>query len=558
MPHPRWLLAVALFLVACASPAATTPDAGADAATCVGTCGAAGTFHDQTIVVAGETRHYFLHVPGVAIGTAAPLLVDYHGTGFVDQRPEEEWGLDELIAASDALGFIVVRPRSHAYVAGGQTYYQWDLSPADLASTLELTTELVASLGMQYALDPGRIYAAGFSNGTNMALQTLALAPPLFHGIGIVGGGIYEPFTIPAWPAPAPRIYATSGYRDLNYEFQRDMQGWLAANHYPADRLWIRESKALHELRGWHYREMFGWLDRGARPVDGTLAPGWTTEPFTGATTNLVATTRTADGRVIATGHDGSIWQRGASGWTAARAATATPVLIAACMAGATGYATGEAQGFTTADGGATWQPAPAIPLAGNSDFATTQLFGVGCGPNGERVGGGSVVAAHSADGGQTWTTTDPPALIFTVRRGASGAWLAIGPGYLGRSLDGVSFTAVAIDPNLELYDVAEAGPGTWWTVGVDGAMLRSTDDGASWQAQPAAVPESLYAVKFASALVGAAVGPHGTAIVTLDGGATWMARPAGVDRMLADLEWLDATHAIVVGEHGLVLGLAP
>jgi poly(3-hydroxybutyrate) depolymerase len=116
------------------------------------------------------------------------------GTGFTDDQPEEEWGIDELTAMSDALGFIVVRPRSHSYMVDGQTYYQWDLDAADLAGTLALTTQLLARIEGHYAVAPDRVYVAGFSNGTNMALQTLALSPNPFHGIGIVGGGIYYPF----------------------------------------------------------------------------------------------------------------------------------------------------------------------------------------------------------------------------------------------------------------------------------------------------------------------------------------------------------------------------
>ncbi len=236
------------------------------------------------------------------------------------------------------------------------------------------------------------------------------------------------------------------------------------------------------------------------------------------------------------------------------------PVLIGACLgADGNGYATGETQNFSTTDGGATWQDAPAIPLVGSSDGSNTELFGVDCGSGGTIVGGGSLVAAKSANGGTTWSATSPEAFIFTMRHAASGAWLAIGPGYIARSSDGASFASIDLGANIddELYDAAEAAPGTWWAVGVDGVMLKSTNDGASWSAVAPVVGDSLYAIRFASPLVGAAVGQSGTAIITTDGGATWRPMAAkGIDRMLGDLVWLDAGHAVVIGEQGLVLDL--
>ncbi len=254
------------------SPGSDGPCALVDPGVCAGS---AGTYHAQPIVVDGETRYFYLHVPPQVAAGPVPLLFDYHGTGLVDTLPEEEWGEGELTAVADTLGFIVVRPRSHSYEDDGQVYYQWDLDPGDLSTTLDLTGQLVAFLEAHYAIDPARVYVSGFSNGTNMALQTLPMSPNPFHGFGIVGGGIYYPFSIAAWPDPAPRIYATAGYRDLNYEFQRDMQTWLAAHEYPSDGLWIRQTKAIHELRGWQYAEMFGWIDGGTQPPVGTRShPG--------------------------------------------------------------------------------------------------------------------------------------------------------------------------------------------------------------------------------------------------------------------------------------------
>ena len=548
-----------LALAACSSPSAAVPDAGtSDAAECTSDApdlcaGTAGTFHDQTIMVNGEARHFYVHVPARAIGEAAPLVIDFHGTGFVDDRPEEEWGIPEMEAVSDDLGFIVVRPRSHSYVSGTETIYQWDLDAADLAGNLALAGKLVDLIETRYRIDPQRVYTAGFSNGTNMAVQTLGMATNPFHGIGLVGGGIYYPFAHTTWPEPAPRIYDTTGYRDLNYEFQRDLSSWLQTNNYPMGSLWIRETKAVHELRGWHYREMFAWLDAGVAPTDGALAAGWATETVASQSSSLLSLATASDGHLIASAADGSIWSRSTTGWTATRTAT-TPVLVSACLDGTGGgYATGETANFSTHDDGATWQAAPDVPHTTNAP-AASQLFAIGC-SGATRVGGGAAFTASSTDRGATWNAVDTEDFMFGIRRGASGAWVAVGINYVGRSADGTSFSEQLVDP--ELYDLAEAAPGSWWAVGVDGAMMHSTDDGQTWAVITPIVDDALYAIRFASPLVGMAVGEHGTTVVTTDGGATWTRRSTGLDRMLGDVTWLDVHHAIVVGARGLALELS-
>ena len=71
-------------------------------------------------------------------------------------------------------------------------------------------------------------------------------------------------------------------------------------------------------------------------------------------------------------------------------------------------FATGEAANFTSADGGATWNPSPASHV-GNL-LGVTTLFGVACGPDRQIVGVGLGVAATSSDAGATWSaiTTTP------------------------------------------------------------------------------------------------------------------------------------------------------
>ncbi|MFT3666435.1 WD40/YVTN/BNR-like repeat-containing protein [Piscinibacter sp.] len=120
--------------------------------------------------------------------------------------------------------------------------------------------------------------------------------------------------------------------------------------------------------------------------------------------------------------------------------------------------------------------------------------------------------------------------------------------------------------------------------VGERGIVLRSTDDGRSWQQMPTPVSVTLTAVRFADADTGYAAGHGGVVLATRDGGRSWtrvldgaalaqtvlkaaiaandavLTKDArrlvaeGADKPLLDLVVLDARHLIVVGAYGIAL----
>jgi predicted esterase/photosystem II stability/assembly factor-like uncharacterized protein len=493
---------------------------------CTPCTGGPGELRDQALTVAGETRHYWLYVPAAYACTAAwPLLVDLHGTasGTEADEPETYYALPELIAVAEQEGFIVARPRSRSAMIGGAQIYQWDVNAGDLARNAQLGHRVVAAVAAAYHVDPARTYVAGFSNGTNMAAQFLADDPPVFAGIATIAGGL--------WAAPAadldassPRVYTTTGYRDYMFDYQRDLLAFLEGHGLPAERVFVRESDTGHELYGWHYRELFRWLDRGERPAAG----GWA--------------------------------QVGAIG------GGFPPNLSGVCLlpSGA-GVAVGEGALVTTADGGATWARQAAVPALGSTWFPYAYLNFVACHAT-RVVGGGYTVAAVSDDGGATWaaasmiTLDGYPAQAAGVAVSEAGTWLATGYwNYVGRSTDGHTFTAVATPEMRQWWTEAAAAPGgRWVVVGEGGTILVSTDDGVSFAVASSPTQEDLYAVAFADATRAVAVGAHGTALLTSDGGATWADVSSGLDGYLGDVTWLSPGRALVVGEGGAVLTYEP
>lgn len=557
---------LAALLGACSAPAApdhpdaSSPDAMlADARGPVG-CGApSGTLHAQSLALGDgiEDRVYWLHVPASYDCTApSPLLVDFHGTAGSD--PEEAYQTDALIALSEQRGFIAVRPRSRSSNEGGQSIYRWDQNPGDLARNATFAKHLVADLEQRYAIDPARVYASGFSSGSNMTAQFLRDASSPFHGLAPIAGGLWS--TAAALPslAAGPRVWMSTGYRDYLWPDARSLAARLVAAGLPGDHLVVRHTGGGHDLYAWQFAELWSFLDGGERPVEGSLAPAWRRESLP-SPTDVIAVVPEAGG-LLAAGAQGHVWQRDAAGvWTLAVTPGSTGDHAALCATVA-GTALVGGQYEVALRTGATWSTPRGLPDYGllGRGWANTAV----CRDDGSIVVAGYWSAAVTGNGGQSWSELGVPSQFPGVNaqlagraQSPGGATVLVGYyDYIGRAAAG-SGTTTAVDhaSSAEWWNaVAAVAGGRFWVVGDDGAILASTDDGLTWAAQASGTTANLYGVHFADARHGAAVGLHGTVVVTADGGEHWTARPVGLDRFLGGVV-VAATAITVVGEGGLV-----
>jgi predicted esterase len=545
---------------------------------CADCAGKSGSFEAQPLAVGGESRHYYLHVPpGYDCGKPTPVLVDFHGTaeGVESDNVEEYYALDAMNAVADQEGFIVVRPRSRSAPISGSSdsLYQWDANSGDIPKNIAFTDALVKHLESEYRIDPKRAYASGFSNGTNMAIHFLGDPDNPFHGYAIVEGGLFSydgavthaPFT-----ADAPRVYATTGYRDYIYETLIAFEGYLKGLTYPSANLWVRATDSAHELYGWDYTELWGWLDHGTKTgPPGTLASAWTRETSMASKDDILHLTLAPSGNVIATGSGGDFWQRTPeAAWSlASHIDSPIPIYTDLCITpSGVGFAVGQQGLFaTTSNGGQSWVGAASLPEFDTMDyFGYSYLNAIACGAS-QIVGGGYWSAAVSQNSGVTWAAgsmvaEDYPVQAATVAVSAAGTWIAGGYyDYVGRSTDGVTFTDVTpASPTIQWFTaIASAPSGLWWAVGEQGTIVQSTDDGMTWSAESSTVADDFYGVAFANANVGMAVGRNGQAVVTRNGGATWSDVSTGLNLFLSGVLWLDSSTALVSGEAGTVLRFA-
>lgn len=107
------------------------------------------------------------------------------------------------------------------------------------------------------------------------------------------------------------------------------------------------------------------------------------------------------------------------------------------------------------------------------------------------------------------------------------------------------------------LYSVYFVDANTGWVVGDVATILKTTNGGGNWVAQPVdmPVPRTLTSVYFVNASTGWAVGVGATILKTSDGGANWMNQSiTGSSTYFKSVSFADANTGWVVGLGGVIL----
>jgi len=159
----------------------------------------------------------------------------------------------------------------------------------------------------------------------------------------------------------------------------------------------------------------------------------------------------------------------------------------------------------------------------------------------------------HSADAGRTWTAvpTGNAADLWAVDFVDAQDGYACGDAVLVTHDAGATWSDItppaALGGEFESISFAAAGHG--WVGTADGAVLRTTDDGATWVRRALPGAKSYVACDFVDATHGwAACGS--AAWATTDGGATWVPRSAGLTpkQQLTGVDFWDRRHGWLTG----------
>ena len=129
---------------------------------------------------------------------------------------------------------------------------------------------------------------------------------------------------------------------------------------------------------------------------------------------------------------------------------------------------------------------------------------------------------------------------------------------YGARSVDlgapGVGIMSTVPAAGVSFFAVAFPDATHGWAVGEGGAILATSNGGATWSKQTSGTFATFWGVAFSDATHGWAVGEGGRILATTNGGATWSAQTSGTSELLYDVAFSDATHGWAVGEGGTIL----
>ena len=210
------------------------------------------------------------------------------------------------------------------------------------------------------------------------------------------------------------------------------------------------------------------------------------------------------------------------------------------------------AQIYLTTNGGVTWtsQFAGSYQTDLRSISFSDDMHGTAVGSPGNVV--------HTTDGGMTWSTQTVPTQqsLNSVEQLDPLRAIAVGDG--GRAIytsdGGNTWVAGVTNTDRQLCSVVSNGS-VALAVGEYGTILRSTDDGASWQQVSTSVTYSGFqSVWFLDAMHGTVVGEAGQIFRTNDGGNTWTPQSSGLTSALYDVRFTDLNNGAIVGDLGYIL----
>jgi polyhydroxybutyrate depolymerase len=146
---------------------------------------------EHTLVVAGDTRTYLLHVPADAPTGPLPLVVVFHGGGGNARHGARVSGMD---AKADKEKFIVAYPNGSGRMAGALlTWNTWQCCGYALdhhVDDVAFVRAMVADIARSRPVDRKRVFATGMSNGAMMTYRVGCEMADVFAAIAPVAGAL--------------------------------------------------------------------------------------------------------------------------------------------------------------------------------------------------------------------------------------------------------------------------------------------------------------------------------------------------------------------------------
>lgn len=248
----------------------------------------------------------------------------------------------------------------------------------------------------------------------------------------------------------------------------------------------------------------------------------------------------------------------GGASWNVASGIDPTVTIDSVSMSGANGYAVGSFGAiYKTSDSGHTWPVKLVSPVALNeirSVYAAdaNNAYAISGSQLLRTIDGVTWVASSGLSAQLYGLTVSGDNLVVTgtngsiLKRTAATNWtdpIATVAAGLTASVSGTTST---------LFDVTYAG-GAAYASGDAGAVVKSTDSGATWTLKAGGNSKSFMSSSFINDSTGWVTGRDGSVMKTADSGATWASDKAGITTgtVLQAVQFLDAGTGFTAGYYG-------
>ena len=156
--------------------------------------------------------------------------------------------------------------------------------------------------------------------------------------------------------------------------------------------------------------------------------------------------------------------------------------------------------------------------------------------------------ALYSTDSGQTWNTSTPAGGSYShLKIDANTALLfGIGGSVYKTTDGGQTWTTTLNGSGLPVWGSTIRTGNEIWVVGNDGVIMKSLDNGGSWEYFSSGITGNFKDIKFFTDNVGLAGGLTGKTMRTSDGGLNWDPKVVGAD--IRSIHILDTMNAFVCG----------
>ena len=193
--------------------------------------------HALEIAVGARTRHLIVHVPPGTIERARPLVLAFHGGGGSAAGYQRTSGIDRV---ADREGFVAAYPSGTGRNDRSRRFLTWNAgaccgrAQAEGANDVAFALAAIEAVAARVAVDPGRVYAIGHSNGSMMAHRVGVEAGARFAAIaGIAGATELAPFA-PSAALPVLHIHSEDDPRAPFEGGVRESYRW-PIRHLPVD-----------------------------------------------------------------------------------------------------------------------------------------------------------------------------------------------------------------------------------------------------------------------------------------------------------------------------------